>query len=95
MADKHEDKAKMLMAISFPDPVPYEGYERQRGPPGCAYQEVTAELVAAAFWGTNSKKSLGPDGVGPLAMRRVYEWEPDRIVALIRAHIRLGAHPDR
>ena len=48
-----------------------------------------------SFRGTSSKKSPGPDGIGPLAIRCIYEWEPDRIVALIRAHIRLGIHPRR
>ena len=28
-----------------------------------------------------------------MAIACVYEWDPDRIVALIRAHIRLGYHP--
>ena len=32
--------------------------------------------------------------VGPLAIRCLYDWDPRRVVALIRAHIRLGVHPD-
>ena len=83
------------MAISSPAPVPYEGGEGRVGPPGCAYQAVSPELVAAAFQGTSSKESPGPDGVGPLAIQCVYDWEPDRVVALIRAHIRLVTHQDR
>ena len=52
-------------------------------------------LVARAFKGTNKKKSPGPDRMGPLAIACVHEWDPERITALIRAHIRLGIHPDR
>ena len=52
-------------------------------------------MVAGALWGTNRKKSPGPDGIGPLAISCVHEWDPGRITALIRARIRLGVHPDR
>ena len=47
-----------------------------------------------AFSGTSTKKSPGPDGISPLAIRCIYDWEPERIEAIIRAHIRLGIHPD-
>ena len=76
-------------------PVP--GLRRGRGPgetPGTAYQLIGEHLVARAFRGT-SKRSPGPDGIGPLAIACVNGWEPGRTVALIRAHIRLGAHPDK
>lgn len=43
----------------------------------------------------SSKKSPGPDGIDPLAIWCVTEWELGRVVALIRAHIRLGTHPGR
>ena len=29
-----------------------------------------------------------------MAIRCLYDWEPDRIVALVRGHIRLGFHPE-
>jgi hypothetical protein len=67
--------------------------EGQEGPPGTAFQLVDEYLVARAFRGT--KKSPRPDGVGPLAISCVHEWEPDRVVALTRSHIRLGTHPDK
>ena len=84
----------MFMDTSFLEPVPYEGDEGQIGLPGGAFRAVSPELVVASR-GTSSKKSPGLDGVGPLAIRRVYDWEPDRVVAPIRARIRLGTHPDR
>ena len=89
----HEDKAEMLTGILFPLPIPYDGDEGQGGPPGTAFHAVDKHLVAQAFRGTSKKKSPGPDGIGPLATACVYEWNPDWIVAPLRAHIRLGYHP--
>ena len=85
----------MLVDISFPPPTPYEGDERQERPPSTAYLAVDEPLVGRAFRGASSKRSPGPDVIGPLAIRCVYDWEPDRAVALIRAHIRLDTHPDK
>lgn len=70
----------------------------RRSPPlatGEAHQQFSPEQVAAAFRDTGKKNSPGPDGIGPLAIACVYQWEPNRVVALIRAHIHLGVHPDR
>ena len=78
----------MLAEISFPPPTRYDGDEGEEGPPGVAYMAVDDRLIAGAFRGTN-KKSPGPDGIGPLAISCVHGWDPGRITALIRAHIRL------
>lgn len=94
-ANRHEDKAHMLMGISSPPPTPYDGGEDQEAAPGMARLTVDENLVEQAFRGTSSKKSPGPDGIGPLAIRCVYDWEPERVVALARARIRLVTHPDR
>lgn len=93
-ADRREDKPRIFMDTSFLEPVPYEGDEGQRGLPGGAFRTVSPELVVASR-GTSSKKSPGLDGVGLLVIRRVYDGEPDRVVAPIRARIRLSTHPDR
>lgn len=94
VASEHHDKVDMLVGISFPPPVPYDGDEGQEGPPGSAFDAVNMERVPQAFRGTSSK-SQGPDGVGPLAIRCLLNWDPSRIIALIRTHIRLGIHLDR
>ena len=62
-ADTHEDKAEMLVGISFSPPTLYDGDEGQEGPPGTAFHAADEHLVARAFRGT-SKKSPGPDGMG-------------------------------
>ena len=46
-----------------------------------------------AFRGTSSKKSPGPDGMGPLAIQCLFNWDRCRITELIRIHIRLVLHP--
>ena len=54
-ADTHEDKAEMLMDISFPPPTPYDRDEGQEGPPGTAFHAVDELLVARAFRGTRRR----------------------------------------
>ena len=75
--------------------MPYDGGENQEAAPGMARLTVDENLVEQAFRGTSSKKSPGPDGIGPLAIRCIYDWEPERVVALAKARIRLVTHPDR
>ena len=67
-ADTHEDKAEILMGISFAPPTPYDRDEGQEGSPGTAFHAVDEHLVARAFRGTSKKKSPGPDGIGLLAI---------------------------
>lgn len=86
-ADRHEDKARMVMEISIPTPTPYDGDDGVPGPPGTAYQSVTELVMQCAFRGTSCKRSPEPDGIGRLAIRCVYDWDLDRIVALIRTYI--------
>ena len=71
-AESHDEKARMLKDISFP-PHSIRGDMGIEGLSGTAYQKVSERLVAAIFRGTNCKKSLGPDGIGPLAIRCIYD----------------------
>ena len=45
--------------------------------------------------GAQTQRKLRSDAAGPLAIKCLHDWEPDRIVALIRTHTRLGVHPDQ
>lgn len=95
-ATSHEGKARMLAEISSPPPVPYEGGVGQEGPPGQAYLLADNACVHRAFRRASSRKSPGPDGIGPLAFRCLFmEWDTARVEALIRTHISLGVHPAR
>lgn len=80
------------MDISFPAPVPYEGDEGVPGSPGRAFDLVTLVLVAvsseaAAQEEPSTRRSRPP--VYPVRIR----LGTGQMVALIRAHIRLGTHP--
>lgn len=72
VADNHGDKTRMLVDISFPPLTPYEGDEGQEGPPGAAFQIIEKHLVGQAFRGTSSK-SPGPDGIGLLEIRCIFD----------------------
>ena len=66
----------MLIEMPFPESVPFKGDEGTLSSPVRAYVAVTpAYMVAAAFQGISVKKSPGPDGIGLLAIRCLYEWE--------------------
>ena len=65
------------------------------GPPGRAFELVEEVRVSRAFRSTNSSKSPGPDNTSPLAIKCLFNWDAQRIIALIRTHVRLGVHPDR
>ena len=95
VAEDVSSKANMLVDISFPQPLNYTGDEGHSDQSGTAYQAVNGRLLQRVFQSTSTKKSPGPDGIGPLAIKCLFEWDPERIVALIRTHIRLGVHPDR
>ena len=73
----------------YPHRCPMRATRARRG--------LRARLIGRrSFLGTSSKKSPGPDGIGPLAFRCLFmEWDAQRVVALIRTHIRLGVHPAR
>lgn len=79
VAEDNSAKASMLMDISFPPPAPYGGDEGQEGPPRTAFRAIDKRIVQRAFRGTSTKKSLGPDGVGPLAIRCLYDRTPGEL----------------
>ena len=93
-ADSLEDKATMLKAISFPAPLPYQGTRGAQGPDGVAHTFVSVRLLDKIIGATQTGKAPSPGSVPPLAIRCLYDWEPERVVALVRAHIRLGFHPE-
>ena len=93
-ADTNEEKAAMLRAISFPAPLPYAGSRGTLGPEGRADTCIGTRLQDKVIRNTGTSKAPGPGSIPPLAIRCLYDWEPDRIMALVRGHIRLGFHPE-
>ena len=94
IADTLEEKAAMLKSISFPAPQPYKGTRGVPGPEGVAYTFVGTRLLDKIIGASQTGKAPGPGSIPPLAFRCLYDWEPSRVVALVRAHIRLGFHPE-
>jgi hypothetical protein len=92
-ADTHDDKADMLARMAFPPPVEYDGGSGEEGPEGVAFEFVDADAVRSAIYSMSGKKAPGPDGLGALVLQLMWEWDWQRITALVRASIRLGAHP--
>lgn len=91
----YQDKVKILAGISSPPPVPHDGDEGPESPPGRTFEKAKDIWVRKAFQGTSSKRSPGPDSIAPLAIHSLFpSWDTSRVVAIIRAHIRLGVHPD-
>jgi hypothetical protein len=92
VAETHGDKASMLADMAFPAPVPYLGDAGIPGRCGTAYQRVDRLMVGAAVRGAGNT-SPGPDLLSAAVVKLLFEWDETRMVALVRACIRLGLHP--
>ena len=85
---EHQDKAGMRTGIFPPPPVPCDGDEGQR-----AHRATLSSPSSVP--GHEQHEVPGPDKVSPPSIRCLSDWDAHRVTALIRAHIRLGVHPDR
>jgi ribonuclease HI len=92
VAETQGEKARMLAEMAFPAPVPYLGSAGERGAPGRAHERVGTRTVGAAIRGAGNT-SPGPDRLGAAVVRLLWEWDEERVTALVRACIRLGLHP--
>jgi hypothetical protein len=85
-----EEKSQMLMDHVFPlqpsDPCDEYIFK----PAGHFHKSISREMIAASIWGQASKRSPGPDGIGPAALKLRWTWDPERITALFRACTRAG-----
>jgi hypothetical protein len=80
-----EEIRQMMMDHAFPLPPsdPCDDYIFQ--PAGHFHKSISREMIAASIWGQASKKSPGPDGIGPAALKLLWSWGPERITARFRA----------
>ena len=76
----HGDGAKLLM-MSFPAPAPCGG-RRASGVPRNTPQDGGQPTIAAVFSGPPTKKSSGPNGTDPLAIRCLYGWVSDAVIRI-------------
>ena len=66
-----------------------------RGPWPCRKGPLPGhwETRRKGLQGARTRESPGPDAIGPHAVWPLFDCKPERIVAVIRAHLRLGVHP--
>lgn len=55
--------------------------------------DVSAREVREALFAQSVKKAPGVDGIGFKALRLLWRWAEDRVVALVQGCIRIGYHP--
>jgi Reverse transcriptase (RNA-dependent DNA polymerase) len=61
--------------------------------PGTMHQSVNIALVRRALFSQSVRKAPGVDKLNFRALRLLWQWDPERIVALARQCFRLGVHP--
>jgi hypothetical protein len=54
---------------------------------------ITDEDVRGAVFDQSVKKAPGPDRLGFKAIRLLWEWDAQRIIAIVKTSFRLGIHP--
>ena len=56
---------------------------------------ITDQAIRDALFSLSTKKAPGPDRLNFKAIRLLWDWDPDRILALLRQCFRAGYHPKR
>jgi hypothetical protein len=92
-AEEDQDKRSMMTEVSFPTPNPYNGPITPPGRPGKAYKLVTDTTVHAALFQQSNQKAPGWDSLGVPILKALFEWDSNRVTALVRQCLRLAYHP--
>ena len=85
------EKEELIREVAFPPP-PNLGAGRTI-PPGTAHKRVTTMAVQKALFSQAVQKAPGPDRLNFRALRLLWRWDQERVVALVRQCLRLGVHP--
>jgi hypothetical protein len=92
-AEEDQDKCRMMAEVSFPAPNPYDGIEYSPSHLCMAHTLVIPELVHGALFQQSNQKALGRDSLGIPIIKSLMDWDPERIIALVRQCLYLGYHP--
>lgn len=84
-----EEKEEIFIAQAFPPQARDDG---DIGIPNTR-AKVSADEVREALFVQSVKKAPGVDGISFKALRLLWRWAEDRIVALIQGCVRTGYHP--
>ena len=104
VATTREEKERMLRKQAFPpkqtageaageeeeDPDDSDQDDEETLP---LWDKISEGEVQEAIFGQSTGKSPGPDRLSFKAIRMLWEWDPDRITALVRAAVRTGVQP--
>jgi hypothetical protein len=78
-----EEKRQMLLEHAFQMQPSDPSNEYIFKPAGHFHKTITNTMIASSIWGQASKKSPGPDGIGPAALRLLWTWDPERITYVV------------
>jgi hypothetical protein len=84
-----EEKEEIFMAQAFP-PQAMDNEDIQIPDTSAG---VSAEQVREALFTQAVNKAPGINGIGFKALRLLWRWAEDRVVALVQGCIRTGYHP--
>jgi hypothetical protein len=92
VAESLEEKAELIKEEAFPKP--FKGVEwaaQKKG--GNMHKEITEEDIRKAVYDQPTNKAPGPDRLGFKDIRLLWEWDANRIIAIVKTSFRLGVHP--
>jgi hypothetical protein len=89
MAISWNGNAKLINEVGFSKPLP--GLNKTANTEvRTTYCEITNNEVKEAISNQSMKKAAEPDKIGCKIIRLLRSWEEERIVALVRASVKLG-----
>jgi len=89
VAESWEEKAELIKEEAFPKPL--KGVEwRAKREGGEMHKEITEEDIRKAVYDQPTNKAPGPDRLGFKAIRLLWEWDANRIIAIVKTSFRLG-----
>jgi len=92
VAESWEEKAELIKEEAFPKPL--KGVEwRAQKEGGEMHKEITEEDIRKAVYDQPTNKAPGPDRLRFKAIRLLWEWDPTRVVQIVKTSFRLEIHP--
>ena len=62
---------------------------------GVAHKTVTNDIIHKALMTQSTSKAPGPDKINFRILRMIWEWDSERLIAMVQHTIRLGYQPLR
>lgn len=92
IATSMKEKEKLFCKTAFPSP-PKSDLSEPVITLGIAHQKVTKDVIYTALMTQSTSKASGPDKINFCILRMVWEWDSERIIAMIHHAIKLGYQP--